>query len=295
MESTKLIKSGIDLVETLIEYLAKDATGGEFLKNYLESRTASEQAAKAQRIAMDNLMTGTSEMEKSTQKISDNANQNIERLDGISMAIKTLKEQVYKIDAEQKRYEERFKNLILQAKTISNQINDIQNISQQTNLLSFNASIEAARAGVAGKGFRVIANEVKKLSGNTNKTSEEIKHNVDNLVNSIGDLAKITQTNSENLQNLADETQKTMEQFDSVRQINTYNNQAVGKIGTLVENNVQEINNVFNSIKAIEQSNKESIELFADCASRNEMLFNDLYSFVYELKAVFQDLNQAEV
>ena len=36
--------------------------------------------------------------------------------------------------------------------------------------------------------------------------------------------------------------------------------------------------------------NKDNVNLFADCASRNQMLFNDLYSLVYEVKAVLQDL-----
>ncbi|MBQ0052005.1 MAG: hypothetical protein KBT11_08075 [Treponema sp.] len=290
MESINLVKSGIDLVDTLITYLAKDAIGGEFLKNYLESRSTQETAAKKQRAAMDNLMAGTEEMEKFAQKIAENANANIQRLSGISQAIKALKDSVNAIEAEQKRYADQFKNLISQAKTISNQINDIQNISQQTNLLSFNASIEAARAGTAGKGFRVIANEVKKLSGDTNKTSEEIKHNVEKLVNSITDLEKTTKSNTQGLRDLAEETDATMQQFDTVRQINSSNNASVGDISRLVNRNGDEINTVLRSIKEMEDNNIQSINLFADCASKNEMLFNDLYSFVYELKAVFKDL-----
>lgn len=292
MESTKLIRSGIDLVESLTVYLAKDAIGGEFLKSYLESRESQEKAAISQKEAMDKLMAGTEEMEKSTDKIAENAKHNIERLSGIASAISALRDAVNNIDAEQKRYAEQFKSLISQAKIINNQINDIQNISQQTNLLSFNASIEAARAGVAGKGFRVIANEVKKLSGDTNKTSEEIKHNVDKLVDSIASLEKITATNSQSLQELAIETENTMAQFDSVRQINTSNNNAVGIIDDLVKNNAQEINKVVRSMQEMEKNSLESINLFADCASKNEMLFNDLYSFVYELKAVFEDLEK---
>ena len=177
---------------------------------------------------------------------------------------------------------------------ISGQINDIQNISAQTNLLSFNASIEAARAGNAGKGFRVIANEVKKLSNDTSKTSEEINHNVENLVNSISNLEKITRNNTSALENLASETENTLNTFTQVREANASSNMNIGRIGSVIENNVRGINDVIANVQKTEQVNEENLKVFAKCASDNEMLFNDLYSFVYELKAIFKDLQAQE-
>lgn len=291
MEEINLVKSGKILVQTLIEYLAKDAIGGEFLREYLESRENLDKSSQTQRAAMDHLKEGTKEMGAKAKEISENASKNIQRLDEIALAIKELRESISKIDAEQKRYAEQFKNLISQAKLITTKINDIQNISQQTNLLSFNASIEAARAGNAGKGFRVIANEVKKLSDDTDKTSEEIKRNVINLTDAISNLEKLTKENSSNLNRLSSEADATMERFENVKAINNQNNMSVGSINSLVESNAIEIESVFESIGEIEKNNADSLKLFGDCASKNEMLFNDLYSFVYELKAVFEDLN----
>ena len=82
-----------------------------------------------------------------------------------------------------------------------------------------------------------------------------------------------------------------MERFENVKAINNQNNMSVGSINSLVESNAMEIESVFESIGEIEKNNADSLKLFGDCASKNEMLFNDLYSFVYELKAVFEDLN----
>lgn len=291
MEEINLVKSGKSLVQTLIQYLAKDAIGGEFLRKYLESRENLDKSSQTQRAAMDHLREGTREMGAKAKEISENASMNIQRLDEIAFAIKELRESINRIDAEQKRYAEQFKNLISQAKLITAKINDIQNISQQTNLLSFNASIEAARAGSAGKGFRIIANEVKKLSDNTDKTSEEIKQNVMILTDSITNLETFTKENSSNLNKLSNEANATMERFENVKAINNQNNMSVGSINSLVESNAKEIDSVFKSIGEIEENNKESLKLFGDCASKNEMLFNDLYSFVYELKAVFEDLH----
>ena len=290
MESINLVKAGIDTVETLIQYLAKDAIGGDFLKKYLESREAQSQAAQEQQQALQQLLDDTSEMEAGNRQISESVEGNIHRLGMIAQTIQSLRNSVDVIEQEQRKYAAQFESLISQAKVISSQINDIQNISAQTNLLSFNASIEAPRAGVAGKGFRVIANEVKKLSNDTSKTSEEINLNVEKLVNSITNLEKITKSNTEALENLASQTEETLNKFSQVREANQSSNMNITRIGSVIENNVRGINNVISNVKKTEKVNEENLKVFAKCASENEMLFNDLYSFVYELKAIFKDL-----
>ncbi len=284
MEELNLVKCGKELVEMLIKYLAKDALGGEFLRSFTETYRLQEDAVKKQEESLALLKSETSSM---SEKTKETATHNLENLNEIVEAIKKLQVSVDKIGADQKLYEEKFNSLIQQSKTISGKINDIQNISQQTNLLSFNASIEAARAGVAGKGFRVIANEVKKLSNDTSKTSEEIKHNMDNVTASIKNLEALSKDNSENFAKLAHETAETIQRFEYIKELNAQN---LRNVTTIVDSNTAQIDNVLQSISKSDDNNKENVRLFASCASKNEMLFNDLYSFVYQLKAIFADL-----
>ena len=73
------------------------------------------------------------------------------------------------------------------ANAIRSVISLIQEIAEQTNLLALNATIEAARAGEAGKGFAVVASEVKALANQTAKATEEISLQVTNMIESTSD------------------------------------------------------------------------------------------------------------
>ena len=77
-------------------------------------------------------------------------------------------------------------SLAISAEKIGEVVNLINDIASQTNLLALNATIEAARAGDAGKGFAIVANEVKSLSNQTRTATDEISKQIASLQKAVG-------------------------------------------------------------------------------------------------------------
>ena len=130
----------------------------------------SEEVSQASRDATDNVQTvaaATEELTASVQEVGRQVHDTLGRVEEATGATRTSTEQV--------------RGLSRAAERIGDVVSLIQEIAEQTNLLALNATIEAARAGEAGKGFAVVASEVKSLAGQTARATDEISTHISEI------------------------------------------------------------------------------------------------------------------
>lgn len=220
LRTTQEISVAMDEIEQGITQLAKDA-----------------EECLYQMDSLSNKIILMSENTKEIEKIGEETKQSIqegtiitERLTGQTQStILITTEIVNRIDT-----------LEVKSQSIGNIISAINEISNQTNLLSLNASIEAARAGEIGKGFSVVANEIRKLSVQTKESVDDIKQIIESIQSDTKDLAKSAK-NAENVLVLQEEAVRNT--TDSYQQIN----QSVDNLTLHLKDIIENVSNVENA------------------------------------------------
>jgi methyl-accepting chemotaxis protein len=235
---TALAESSVKLAENATELKSNANQMSGNAKNTSSESAKATLASENLFSSIQTLAVSTEEMVASIREISRSSNESAE------MSRTTL--------SNAQDTNKTIQQLGLSSQEIGNVIKVISSIAQQTNLLALNATIEAARAGDAGKGFSVVANEVKELAKQTAKATEDI-------TNKIGAIQKDTQGAVEAIGGIS----KAMEKLNSIS----------GAIAAAVEEQTavtNEVSRVIGDSKKGVESIAGTIKLVAEAASQSE-------------------------
>ncbi|MCI0507350.1 MAG: methyl-accepting chemotaxis protein [Gammaproteobacteria bacterium] len=179
----------VENLRTQVSVISKDAENlAVSAQNLSATIESTQEALQYQRNETDLVATSINEMSASSMEVSRNAERvaiaasdaKREALNGQQVVGQTV-DSISKLAGEVQLASEVMNNLKGESVNIGTVLDVIRGIAEQTNLLALNAAIEAARAGEQGRGFAVVADEVRTLAGRTQQSTQEIQKMIESL------------------------------------------------------------------------------------------------------------------
>ena len=263
-EITPLVYEVNNSSETLAQTMQSNQNNIDQQKNNIEQVS---NAAIGVQTAVSNISQHSDQMAQHSKETNRELGKGGEIIHQTIKSIKKIAEQVNNSETV-------IDNLSQETESIGSILDVIKGIAEQTNLLALNAAIEAARAGEQGRGFAVVADEVRSLAGKTQESTQEIENMIEMLRSGVSSAVVEMKNSSKEVQScveLANQTEASLGVITpKVAEIETSNieinhsiseqkeaiegiNQNISTISNLSENNVDKNQEALNISKNLKQ------------------------------------------
>ncbi|MEI8656588.1 methyl-accepting chemotaxis protein [Vibrio sp. Hal054] len=183
----------------------------------------------------------TAELTTQGMKIIDNS---VDEINQLANSIKKANQVIEQLASE--------------SNNIATVLEVIRNIAEQTNLLALNAAIEAARAGEQGRGFAVVADEVRSLASKTQKSTEEIQNMIDKLQSGVKDAVSSILDGSNRVEKNVELSVNIQQMFESIQSSATIVSDMATQIATATEQQSSVSEELSTNLEHLNEQNRVS-------------------------------------
>lgn len=262
-------RSEKDVLGKALKKLAEDQN--RTLSNVKESTMQVTVGAEQVAMASQNLAQGATEqasaLEEVTVSVDDIAQRtklNAAEASKANDLVHTVKKTAISGNNQMKDMKEAMNDINRTSENISKIIKVIDDIAFQTNILALNAAVEAARAGAHGKGFSVVAEEVRNLAGKSASAARETAEMIEDTIHKVQNGTQLANETEKSLDEIVNQINQIVDLIDSIATAS--NNQATA---------VSQIDQALGQVSQVVQTNSATSE---ECAAASDELSNQAAS-----------------
>lgn len=255
---------------------------------------SSSESALQQQAQIEQVATAMNEMTASASEVATNArsaaeaaeNADGEVNEGMSIVEQTVTS-INTLAGEVERANDVIRKLQSDSEEIGSVLDVIRGIAEQTNLLALNAAIEAARAGEQGRGFAVVADEVRTLASRTQQSTEEIQAMIERLQSGANDAVSVMEESHIQAKNSVEQANITGQALQRITTAVVTINQMNLEISNAAEQQTAVAHEIDVSLNQINQASHESVSHAGEASQESDNL-NQLATHLQDLMKQFK-------